>query len=562
MKFKKVGREFMFKYAAILVVAFAVMFAVVCICCWYFVNKYIRENLDSLQTDVDSSMTTLVDETAYLYARLIRSGNSELLNRMSTGETYEERAEAFYELVSGSAVETEDYFGDVAFWRDDEYFSLNGLSRPDDSLYEKAEDSAMPVVIGEVSDGCIQFAIQLKNSLFQTEGVFVFFMNEGRFSNLLQGYNGLEFSSLVGSDGYVYAHSDADKAGKYMLTEGLFGTVLENGHTISGRGNSKTINVITSADTLALRYGFDCYVLSVFSYRFFYGSLNVIIYTIAGIAVAAFIVGILLAIWQARRVTRPIASLEKNIDSTMSVDERPKETLRKGDEIDALEQRYDEMIDRIYTLVEKNREDMEVQRKLELDTLQMQINPHFIYNTLDDIAWMAKIKKEPEIESLVLNLAQFFRLSLHKGDKFITVTEEVEITEHYIAIDAIRFPDKVKVKINLDEDASKFRTLKLILQPVVENCLKYAFPGNNGNLEINVYAEEDAVVYEVKDDGVGFDVPDDILDRERDAAETHGFGLYNINERIRLEYGQGYGITVSSEKGAGTNVVIRIGKRI
>lgn len=560
MKLKKLERQFILKYAAILTVAFSVMLAVVCFCCWHFMNKYIQENLYSLQTDADSSVTALVDETAYLYARLIRSENSALLNGISEGETYGERSAAFYELVSSE--QTEEYFGDVAFLCGDEYFSLNGLAKPDDGLFEQARQSSMPIVLGGVSDGCIQLAVNLSGSSSRTSGVFVFFMKESHFSALLSGFNGLNFSCLISADGYVYAHSDASYAGKYILTDGIFGTAMSEDYTTSGSGDNKTINVITEAELLYSRYGFSCYVLSVFSYNFFYSDLYNIIYILASVAVAAFIVGICLAVWQGRRVAKPIASLSENIESIMDTDELPQTTLRKGDEIDALEQRYDEMIERIFTLVKKNTEDMEIQRKLELDTLQMQINPHFLYNTLDDIAWMAKIKKEPEIEALVLNLAKFFRLSLHKGDKFITVKEEVELTEHYLAIDAIRFPDKVAVKITLDEEAAKYKTLKLVLQPVVENCLKYAFPDNKGNLIINVGTENEDIVYEVKDDGVGFDVPPDILERGRGDASSHGFGLYNINERIKLEYGGGYGVTVTSSKGCGTTVIIRIGKRI
>ena len=220
------------------------------------------------------------------------------------------------------------------------------------------------------------------------------------------------------------------------------------------------------------------------------------------------------------------------------------------------------MITHIFELMQKSREDAETQRKLELDALQMQINPHFLYNTLDAVTWMAKIKKEPEIENLAVNLAKFFRLSLHKSDKFITVGEELELTEHYLEIDKIRFPDKVSVKFETDESLVKYKVLKLILQPVVENALKYAFVEGKGNMTIKTYLSDGDIIFEVTDDGAGFDVPDDILSGKKNKSGLGGYGLYNVNERVKLEYGEKYGLEIISHKGSGTKVTVRVAKRI
>jgi two-component system sensor histidine kinase YesM len=211
--------------------------------------------------------------------------------------------------------------------------------------------------------------------------------------------------------------------------------------------------------------------------------------------------------------------------------------------------------------MQKSREDMEIQRKLELDSLQMQINPHFLYNTLDAIAWMAKIKKEPEIEKLVMNLAKFFRLSLHKGDKYITVKEEVELVKCYLEIDKIRYPGKVEVTTQIESGLEECKTLKLILQPIIENSLKYAFPDRNGNIKIKVYSYENDLCYEITDDGVGFDIPSALLENKKDPKTLSGYGLYNINERIKLEYGENYGLEIFSKIGEGTKIQIRIAKK-
>ena len=219
------------------------------------------------------------------------------------------------------------------------------------------------------------------------------------------------------------------------------------------------------------------------------------------------------------------------------------------------------MITHIFELMQKSREDAETQRKLELDALQMQINPHFLYNTLDAVSWMAKLKGEPEIENLTLNLAKFFRLSLHKGDKFITVGEELELTWHYLEIDKVRFPDKVKVHFETDESLVNYKVLKLILQPVVENAVKYAFEEKSGNLVIRTMLSGGDIVFEVEDDGCGFDMSGGIVSSKK-KSDLGGFGLKNVDERIKLEYGEDYGLSVRSAPGQGTKVTIRIQKRI
>ena len=191
----------------------------------------------------------------------------------------------------------------------------------------------------------------------------------------------------------------------------------------------------------------------------------------------------------------------------------------------------------------------------------MQINPHFLYNTLDAVSWMAKLKDEPEIEKLAVNLAKFFRLSLHRGDKFITVGEELELTAHYLEIDKIRFPDKVKVTFETDESLVNYKVLKLILQPLVENSLKYAFVEKKGNLFIRTRLEDGDIVFEVEDDGAGFDVAE-VGEKRKKKSDLGGFGLKNVDDRIKLEYGEGYGLEVHSRPGEGTRAIIRIQRRI
>jgi two-component system sensor histidine kinase YesM len=217
------------------------------------------------------------------------------------------------------------------------------------------------------------------------------------------------------------------------------------------------------------------------------------------------------------------------------------------------------MTNQIDYLMKKNETIELIRKETELQALQQQINPHFLYNTLDAIAWLAKIKKETEIERLVMALAQFFRISLHKGDKFITVDEEVELIKNFIEIELIRFPDKFNITYNIDEEIRNVETMKLILQPIVENAIKHGISGLGvkGNITIKAYGQDGYICYEVIDDGIGFDPNSDCLNKKH----SSGYGIKNVDERIKLEYGNDCGVTVFSKPHGGTKVIIRFKRR-
>ncbi len=261
------------------------------------------------------------------------------------------------------------------------------------------------------------------------------------------------------------------------------------------------------------------------------------------------------------KVTNP---MHKVIDSLSAFNGTDRTTInlgRSGNEIAELEESYNNMVKRINKLMAQTKEDAGKQRALELTALQEQINPHFLYNTLDTIAWLSKIKKQPEIEKLVVSLARFFRISLHKGDKYITVSEEIELVKNFVNIQQIRFPEKVDISYNISKNVSKQKMLKILLQPFVENCLKHGFGGDSTNhkIVINGFHLGSDIIFEIIDNGVGFDVPDNFISRRRVHDDSlNGYGINNVEERIKLEYGNDYGITVESRPGEGTKVTVRI----
>lgn len=225
-------------------------------------------------------------------------------------------------------------------------------------------------------------------------------------------------------------------------------------------------------------------------------------------------------------------------------------------EISELENSFNKMVVEINDLMERNNIEKEKQRRAELQALQAQINPHFIYNALDAIAWYAKIEKQGYLADMVCELATFFRISLHKGDTTIKVSEEISHVESYVAIEQMRFPGLFEVEYKIQEDLMDEKIIKIILQPIVENSIKHGFENmdSGGRINITGYRDEyDDIIFEVEDNGHGFD-----FDPLADRGERVGYGIHNVNERIQLEYGKEYGISFRSIPGEGTTAKIRI----
>lgn len=556
---KKLSTRLILIFTAVLTGLFVVLTLVIELVVPMFIRTHIRDTIYSYQDDVDESVTAVVDRVAYSYSRMVRASNAGVLNRLSAA-TVAARSEALKELAETAA--TGGIFADVG-WRDENgYLSVNGYTLNSESAAIDASQHLNSVRLGEYKNGCVVFAVYMKQDFTDSEGVFYFFMDETALSSCFSGFDTeMGYSYIIRTDGYVVSHEDKDYVGKLLYYRNLYDLDNDRNYSVQKLDGEEKIIIASNMRTFNERYGFDCYLVSVMDYDYYYGDFQTLGIVFIVIAASVFTLGILIAVLRAKRLSKPIAELDGNIETIRQTGKKGRRTAREGDELYALEQKYDEMMDELFTLMESEKENAETQRKLELETLQMQINPHFLYNTLDAVVWMAKIEKNTKIESLVVNLAKFFRLSLHKGDKFITVGEEIELMRHYLEIDRIRFPDKVKPSFEIEEGIEGYQVLKLILQPVVENALKYAFGEGAGTLAIRARSEGGDFVFEVEDDGVGFDVPADILEKKT-GEHLGGFGLYNVNERIRLEYGEKYGITVVSEKGKGTKVTLRVAKRI
>ena len=233
-----------------------------------------------------------------------------------------------------------------------------------------------------------------------------------------------------------------------------------------------------------------------------------------------------------------------------------------NDELAVLNRGFNQMVERIGNLVEDIRVEQLNLRATELKLLQAQINPHFLYNTLDTIIWLAEAGQKEQVVMMVSALSDFFRTTLSKGRDYITVKEEATHIRSYLTIQQFRYRDILEYKMDIPEELEEYQILKLTLQPLVENALYHGIKNKRGLGQILVSGKKqgDNLVFTVRDNGKGMDperlayVQRLISSELKDEDAPSGFGLFNVNQRLQLNYGPEYGLILASEEGEWTEV--------
>lgn len=235
-----------------------------------------------------------------------------------------------------------------------------------------------------------------------------------------------------------------------------------------------------------------------------------------------------------------------------------------GDELENLANSVNDMTEHLETMVKTIKDDERRMRHTELRLLQEQINPHFLYNTLDTIVWLIENGEADHAEEMVISLSTFFRLVLSRGREFISIEEEEKHIKSYLEIQHVRYKDILDYNIDIDPKIYPYKILKLTLQPLVENALYHGIKYKRAKGLLNISGEliENEIVLKVSDDGAGIDSDKLAYLREkitRPCNESEGgFGLANVSERIRMNFGDEYGMSIDSQVGKGTVVTVRI----
>lgn len=282
------------------------------------------------------------------------------------------------------------------------------------------------------------------------------------------------------------------------------------------------------------------------------------------VSLITLILAIIAAYFFTASIDKPLRKLRSLMKKTEEGDLNVAFNSRYQDEIGQLGNSFNNMIVKIRSLIDMVYIEQKNKREAELKTLQAQIKPHFLYNTLDTIQWLAQKHGATDIVEIVGSLSTLFRIGLSKGKEMIDVREEIEHIQSYLVIQKARYEDKISCEIEADESVMQLKVIKLILQPLVENAIYHGIKERRGKgtIWISIHREGTTLVLSVRDNGVGMS-PEKvseltaILKSGQIENSRIGYGIFNVNERIRLTYGNSFGLSILSTPGQGTTVEIR-----
>jgi len=228
-------------------------------------------------------------------------------------------------------------------------------------------------------------------------------------------------------------------------------------------------------------------------------------------------------------------------------------------ELREVTRQFNAMLDQIDQLMADVRRQEEATRQYELQALSSQINPHFLYNTLDTIIWMAEFQDSQRVVQVTKSLATYFRLALNQGKDLISLSDEINHVRQYLFIQKQRYGDKLEYEIDEEPDFDNLVLPKLVLQPLVENALYHGIKEKEGQgyIKVSVQRQDTGVVIRIEDDGVGFQNPGD---SSQSQLKRGGVGLQNVNQRLKLHFGDNYQMKIDSAPEKGTTVEIYINK--
>lgn len=394
----------------------------------------------------------------------------------------------------------------------------------------------------------------------QKEGVFFIDLNYSAISELCNqsvvGNQGYAF--ILDADGNIVYHPQQQQLYNELQTENIsliMGTDKDT--VLSGKGSAEKLYSISRSEKTGWTV-VDCVrVEELLRKSNKAQSLYVLV------AMGLMIVALFFSRFISRSITQPIQQLCDSMARVQEGDFSVSDVVVDSkNEIGSLTKSFNVMTHRIQDLMEQNIREQEAKRKSELKALQSQINPHFLYNTLDSIIWMAEGKKNEEVVLMTASLARLLRQSISNEDEVVSIGQEVEYARGYLTIQKMRYKDKMEFQIDVDPSILHIPLIKLVLQPVIENAIYHGlkYKESKGLLMVKGFRKNGNAVLQVIDNGVGMDQEtlDHIYEKHKVNYQSNGVGVYNVQKRLQLYYGSEYGITYESEKSVGTTATITI----
>ena len=558
---KQLYNKLLFIYTAVIVcVVLALMF--------YFWNStrnsYLERNqeyLHRMHEEAVEYVNDCRDISTYLHEELYKSNMemNDLLHYLTDApEKYQE-----YRLDTYSQYKLLDYNGieDFSATAFEAYPSLKRLafvsySKGDltsfngsKSIYRREDgDVALErIKSGNLAEsGEFSFLKEIRDPLnMQNVGAMIVTFHAKRFGNILTAYNLPELIIYNESGTLIYASCSDCKVEEIEKTEGaaeleeklnayIQSTNLENYHIISYLKKAKAAEIPFS-----------------------------IMIMIAGVAVAVFLISEFLVNYYLKRVSARLNRILDGMTQVMGGDLTVRLAAEKnGDELDVIACHFNEMCEKLDLHIQKSYLAEIDQKNAEMSALQSQINPHFLYNTLDAIAWMCEDGKNEDAEEMVTALARLFRISISKGHELIPIEKEVEHAKSYLKIENYRYKNKFTYSFEVEESCLSYLCNKITLQPIIENAIYHGVKQmiDEGEIWIRIFEDGEDIIFQVEDNGIGMTEEQcrEILRKE--PGDRTGIGIKNVNDRIKIYFGSNYGLNITSELDEGTCVTIRMPK--
>ena len=571
-----------------LMLLFAGLFTLLCVC--ISIAVYVTSSRDSLAqirysaTQSFDQALTFVDNKvqAAIYASDVIIGNQDVLRVLDgaregtadLGDEYRSMQRVWNMLIN---LQTKDVFNACLFVQDGFTYTKQGINfRSFDALRNDARYEGLLASIGQpvwFPPMYIQIEKNLERVIclmrvMRAQDDYGEVIGAQRIGILAEGIDDIVRKANITSSGLTYL---VNSGGEIIATSaplrefdyaGISPEKLSGGNDWGTLELSGTEHLIKSAPVTQT----DWHMVSLVPTTDFQRLSQKFLPTLAAwlLPLLAVAIGLIWVI--SNSVTRRVSLLAGRMTRVVqSGDLTVKVPEGAQDEIGKLCGTFNYMVDNLREMAQEQYEQGKAIKQAELKALQAQINPHFLYNTLDLMNWMALDHEAPDLAELTRAMARFYKLSLGRGRDFVRLSEEVEHAVTYVQIQNSRFAGKVTCHVEVPDALNELEVLKLILQPLVENSVLHGLNGESGRdrVQITIYAEleEEDLLLRVRDNGIGMTQEEVEQLAGTDPEKQKGYGVRNIDMRLRLCYGERYGLSFESQKGEGTCVTLRMPAR-
>lgn len=405
------------------------------------------------------------------------------------------------------------------------------------------------------------WVVSISTRIRQADGTEQIVVLDSRFSQIASYVDTVG----VGSHGYCFI-MDQDGTIIYHPQQQLIFAGLKEENTQNMTAHSDgSYEENSLIYTIRTRKGSSWRIVAVsFVDELIEGRLKDCLILLTGLLLIVLAATIVSSVVLSRYISRPIHSLNKAMgEFEANAEGFSYEPVYGSLEVTSLSNAFGHLVIRIQELMNQVRNEEIVLRKTELRALQAQINPHFLYNTLDSIAWMCEEGRTKDAVEMVNALARLFRISISKGHELIPVEKEVEHAKSYLQIQKFRYKNQFQYSFDVQESCLHYYCNKITLQPIIENAIYHGLNRmiDEGFIEIKIFEDGGDVVFTVEDNGVGMtkEQCESILHKEV-KGQTGGIGIKNVNDRVKIYFGEQYGMKIESELDEGTKVSIRMPK--